>query len=808
MIKNYFKIAWRNFVRHKGYSAINIAGLTVGIAACLLIFVVVRFELSFDTFQPGYSSTYRITTQNIRDGNISYQAGISAPAADAFRLYFPQAKVAGIEMTYGSEVTVSAQSGNPADDKKFIENAGIMFAEPQLFEVLSSQWLAGSPSALKDPNMVVLDKSSATKYFGDWHAAMGKTLRMDNLLTLKVAGIVQDSRVNSDFRLKVLVSCITWKQHPKDYGYFNSWNETSSNCQVYIRFPQNVSQSAVDQKLRNFSESQFDNKKRTGGKRYAVAQPLSAIHFDTRFSDGLGDHITSMATLRTLSFIAILIIIMASINFINLSTAQSVGRSKEVGIRKVLGSSRGQLMMQVIGETGIVVFIALSLAVITAEIALPYLKNISSVPDNISLFNAGSVLFLVCVTVAVIVLSGIYPALVVSGFKPVLALKNKINAASVGGIPLRRALVVAQFAISQLLIIGTVIAVKQMNFVNNADLGFNKEAVLVIPCATDSISVPRMNSFKQQVLQLPGVRSASFTSDAPSSDNNSATNFNFNHSRKDPGFDVYLKVGDADYFKTFGLRFLAGKGYGVSDTVQQVVINQTLMQKLGIKLPADAIGKTISFGNPKWYPICGVVEDFKTNSMRETVKPIAIYPQKAYEGEVAVKIGTKKLAPTVAAVQKLWEGRYPEYAYSGFFLDESIAKFYNQENQLALVYKIFALIAIFISCLGLYGLVSFMAVQRTKEVGIRKVLGASVISIVYLFSKEFIVLIAISFALAAPAAWYLMNGWLQTFVYRTPVSVWIFVAAIATSLLIGWLTVGYKAVKAGLVNPVRSLRSE
>jgi putative ABC transport system permease protein len=806
MLKNYLKIAWRNIIRHKGYSAINVAGLTVGIAACLLIFVIIQYEVSFDTFQPGYKTTYRITTQIIREVGTSYTAGIASPAAESLRLYFPQAKVAGIESSYGSQVTVPASTGNPADDKKFIENMGVVFIEPRFFNIFSSAWLSGQPSALRDPNMVVIDKSSAIKYFGDWKNAMGKTLKMDNVLTLKVAGIINDAPSNSDFPLKVLVSYITWKQHPKEYMYRDNWNMTSSAHQVYMEFPANVSANNINKQLTAFSNRQFDNKGH--GKKLLVAQPLSALHFDTRIGDTLGDHITSMATLRTLTFIAVLIIIMASINFINLSTAQSVGRSKEVGIRKVLGSSRGQLIIQVIGETTIIVMCALVLATVVAEIALPYLKNIASVPDNIGLFNAGTSLFLVAVTFTVIILSGIYPALVVSGFKPVLALKNKINAASIGGIPLRRTLVVAQFAISQLLIIGTVIAIKQMNFVNNADLGFDKEAVLIAPSYTDSISLNKMAAFKQQLLQLPGVKSATFTSDAPSSDNNNATNFFFNHSQKDPGFDVFLKVGDADYFKTFGLHFVAGKGYDPADTMRQAVINQTLMQKLGIKHPEDAIGKSISFGGGSWASITGVVEDFKTNSLRETVKPILIYPQKLYESNVAVKIQTKSLSSTAAAVQKLWERIYPEYAYNGFFLDENIAKFYKQENQLALVYKIFALIAIFISCLGLYGLVSFMAVQRTKEVGIRKVLGASVRSIVFLFSKEFLVLIAISFVIAVPAAWYVMNGWLQNFAYRIPISAWIFLAAITISIIIAWLTVGYKAVRAALVNPVKSLRSE
>ncbi|MFS2190104.1 ABC transporter permease [Mucilaginibacter sp. Mucisp84] len=809
MFKNYFKIAWRNITRHKSYSAINVAGLAVGIAACLLIFVVVQYELSFDTYQPGYKSTYRIVTKKDREGNIRYSAGISTPAVDAFRLYFPQATIAGINAIYGSQIVAPAANGNAAGDKKFVENTGIMFAEPQLFDIFSATWLAGSASAIKEPNMVVIDKSSAIKYFGNWQLAVGKTLRMDNLLTLKVAGVIQDLPPNTDLPFKVLISYITWKKNPKSYHYAYTWDETSSDCQVYIKFPANVLQSSIESQMLSFSEKQFNSdSKRAARKRYAVAQPLSAIHFDASFGGTLGDHVTGKSTLRTLSLIAVLIIVMASINFINLSTAQSVGRSKEVGIRKVLGSSRGQLVGLVICETAIIVLISAGLAICIAEIALPLLKHIASVPDTIGLFNPGILLCLACVIVAVILLSGVYPAIIVSGFKPVEALKNKINSAAVGGISLRRVLVVTQFTISQLLIIGTAIAVKQMDFVNNADLGFNKEAVLAIPCPADSIGLSRMNSFKQQVLTLQGVKAASFSADAPSSSHNNSSNFYFNHSDKDPGFDIFMKVVDADYFKTFGLRFIAGKSYEPSDTARELVVNETFIRKLGIKRANDALGKTLTFDSYGNLPIAGVVADFKTNSMREEVKPLVMFPSKQSEQQIAVKIESRRLAKTAALVQSAWEKKYPEYAYTGFFVDDSIAKFYEQENQLELIYKVFALIAIFISCLGLYGLVSFMAVQRTREVGIRKILGASVSSIVYLFSKEFLALIVVAFMIGAPLAWYLMNGWLQTFAYRISPGLWVFMAAITTSLLIGWFTVGYKALKAALANPVKSLRTE
>ncbi|MBB5394306.1 ABC transporter permease [Mucilaginibacter sp. AK015] len=800
MLKNYFKIAWRNIVRHKAHSIINISGLSVGIGACLLIFVILKFELSFNKFNKNFDDIYHLVTKQTAEDGINYNPGVSVPALDALRIDFPQVKFAALTSSYGSQMTVSG-----TDDKKFIEPIGVFFMEPQFFDIFQTRWLNGSKEVLSQPNMVVITKAIATKYFGDWNTAMGKTIKMDNTLTLRVAGIVEDAPSNSDIPLKIMVSYITWKQSGKTYSYNNDWGSISSNHQIFLQLPRNLSRQKFEAQLVGFTKKNLTDKR---AARTHLAQPLAEMHFDTLIGNTLGDHSTSKATISTLTFIAILIILMASINFINLSTAQSVGRSKEVGIRKVLGSTRKQLVAQVIGETTLVIAFSVILAVVIAKIALPYLKNISSVPDDIGLINTDTAIFLVCTMLAVIVLSGIYPALVISGFKPVAALKNKITAASIGGIPLRRALVVAQFAIAQLLIIGTIVAVNQMNFVNEADLGFNKNAVLVIPGYTDSVSLSKVNSFKQQILQNPNVKATSFASDAPSSENNWGSNFYFDGSPKDVSFTVFLKFADADYFKTFGLKFAAGKGYDESDTARQAVVNETLVHKLGIRNAEEAIGKTIKIGSGRWMPITGVVKDFKTNSLRDAVKPTFITSAKSNWSQVAVKIQTKNLSKTVKDIQQLWEKTYPEYAYNGYFLDENIAQFYRQENQLALVYKIFAAIAIFISCLGLYGLVSFMAVQRTKEVGVRKVLGASVFNIVLLFSKEFMILISVAFLIAMPLAWYIMSGWLQNFAYRIPLTAGVFVLAIVSSIAIAWLTVGYKALRAAMVNPVKSLRSE
>ncbi|MBS1610249.1 MAG: ABC transporter permease [Bacteroidetes bacterium] len=808
MIRSYFKIAWRNLLRHKAYSAINIAGLAVGIAACLLIFIVVQYELSYDQFQKNYSRIYRIVTHTkTSDGGEQYNPGIPTPAVDALKTDFPQfEKIAAINSTYGSQVTVLGDNPNSdvATSKKFIEDNNIVFAQPEYFDIFDAKWLAGNAQVLSDPTSIVLDKTSASKYFGDWKNATGKFLKLDNTVLLKVNGIIDDIPKNSDFPIKGFISYETFKRYGERYGYSKEWGSLSSNHQVYVLLPQHVNVATIKSQLKTFTTKHFNPNARN--KTEEILQPLNEMHFDYRYGT-LGDHSSSKTILWTLSLIGILIIIMASINFINLSTAQAVGRSKEVGIRKVMGSSRGQLIGQVIGETFLLVLLSIVLAIIIAKVSIPYLSNVASVPKDISLLSTGSVLFLLVILIVVTLLSGTYPAMIMSGFQPVLAIKSKISSANIGGLSLRRVLVVTQFAISQILIIGTIVAISQMNFVRNADLGFNKEAILILPSYSDSANLARMKPLKDQLLQNPGIVSVSFASDEASSDNNWASNFAFDH-KDDEDFPTFFKYGDEDYIKTFGLQVIAGKAYSPSDTIREVMVNETLMKKVGVTDPQKMIGKQLRIGSGHWLPIVGVVKDFKTNSLREEIKPLTITSARNNYFTLAVKLRTNNIASTTAQVQKLWERTYPEYAFTSHFTDETIERFYRQETQLSLLYKIFAGIAIFISCLGLYGLVSYMAVQKTKEVGIRKVLGASVGSIVVMFSKEFTLLISIAFIIAVPVAWYFMNGWLQNFVYRIHIGVGVFILAIVSSLIIAWITVGYRAVRAALANPVKSLRTE
>jgi len=811
MLKNYLRIAWRNVVRHKAYAFINISGLAVGIAACLMLFTVVKYELSFDTFQPNYKRIYHIASERKNSEGVSYGEGIPFPAYDALKLQFPQLTTAAMFANYNCQVSVlNPNDPNTIPDKKFIEETGSFFTDPNFFSVFQYKWLYGTPQVLKDPNTVVLTKKMAEKYYGKWESSIGGLLKLDNTATVKVAGVIDNVPANTDFPLAVVASYETMKQFPSAYGYSTDYGNTTSNFQAFMLLPENISPNAINRQLVAFSNEHYNTVRKVGDKVTNFLRPLSEVHFDKRIGN-FGSHITSRSTLWTLSLIGLFIIIMACINFINLSTAQSVGRSKEVGIRKVLGSNKAQLFWQMMGETAIVVMGAIVLAVGLAVLCMPYIKNIASIEEKLNLFNISTFIFIALVGIIVTALAGTYPALVLSGFKPALALKNKITSATVGGISLRRGLVVAQFAISQVLIIGTIIAISQMNFVRNADLGYNRNGILVLNSNVDSSVNIRQPAFKQKLLSINGVQAVSFSSDIPSSESNNSGNFSYDH-RPDEKFDLFRKFADEDFFKTYGLQIIAGRAFGKSDTSREAVVNETLVQKLGIKRPEDILGHEIQIGRTKtgkvWCPVVGVVKDFKTNSLREAIKPTVIVERNKRYYYTGIKLSTNNLRRTTSEIEKAWNEFFPEFVYKPAYLDDTIKDFYKEENQLSLLYKIFAGIAIFISCLGLYGLVSFMAVQRTKEVGIRKVLGASAAHIIYLFSKEFTILIIIAFALAVPVAYYMMNNWLQNFAYRIKMGTWIFILAVLVSVLIAWITVGYKSIKAALANPVKSLRTE
>ncbi len=584
------------------------------------------------------------------------------------------------------------------------------------------------------------------------------------------------------------------------------WVSTFGGANTFIVLPPGLSVSKFNADLKRFANK---HKPAEYAKDSYILQPLTEIHFDERFGTFSG-HTFSHSLITALSLIGIFLIVIACVNFINLATAQAVNRSKEVGVRKVLGSNRKQLALQFLMETAIIVCAASGMAVLIAEAVLPFLNKLLEVQIHLNFIETPSLaLFVVITAIVVTLLSGSYPAVILSGFNPITALKSRISSEMVGGVSLRRGLVVLQFAIAHILIIGMILVVSQMNFFKNASLGFDKAAIINVPLINDSANLTKLDFVRDRLKSNPDILRVSFSYGSPSSENNWSSDFKYDHSAKTTDFSANLKWADPDYFKTFDLQFVAGRPYSASDTVREFVVNETLLKKLGVRNPQDAIGKEINFwdGSPV-ANIVGVVRDFNVNSLRRPLAPVVLSTWKRVYQTINIKIkpGTEKTV--LPFIEKLWTTTYPDYVYEYHFLDETIENFYKQEDQLSQLYKIFAGIAIFISCLGLYGLVSFMAVQRTKEVGIRKVLGASVRNIIYLLSKEFTLLIILAFVISAPIAYYIMHEWLKNYAYQIPLSASIFLLAISSSILIAWLTVAHRAINAALANPIKSLRTE
>jgi putative ABC transport system permease protein len=801
----YFKIALRNLLRHRKHALLNVLGLAVALAACIVIFLVLQFELSFDKHLKGYDSVYQVITKDTDANGDNWSSGVPFPVAKFLRQDFPQYQFGQLMANFGSQVTAKNIDG-AANGKKFIEEDGVFYTDAELLKLFDAKFIAGNAEVLRQVNNIALNKTMAEKYFGSVSEAMGRRINFDNATNdYQVAAVYEDMPDASDFNIKLAAAYTGFETYnTPDKWPLEDWGSNTSNHQVYVQIPSNANVDALNKQLTLFEKKYNTDNRNT--KRLHFLNPIRNIHFEQRYHN-ISDRNVNRSSLYTLAFIGLLIILMACINFINLSTALVVTRSKEVGIRKVLGSSKIQMRLQVFAETALVVMAAVMLAVLMAWTALPYIKNIVAVQTTLHLFNAGCFLFIGITGLVTILLSGLYPSLVMSRFKPIEAIKNKINTSKVGNISLRRALVVLQFAFSQILIIATIIAISQMNYIKRTDLGFNKEAVLILHGNTDSITTSRQQSFKEALLTRNDVKGVSFSFDAPSSDNSWQSNFAFDI-MEDRQFGINLKYGDADYFKTYGLQLAAGRFYDASDTARVYVVNETLLKKTGLKKAEEAIGKMLRLGGSPPRPVVGVVKDFKMQSLREEIPPLVILQNKRWYATTGIKLSSGNLLRSKEEIGKLWDKFYPEYVYNSNFFEDSINDFYLQDQRLTLLYKVFAILAIIISCLGLYGLISFMVVQKTKEVGIRKVLGASLQSILYLFSKEFTILILVAFLLAVPAAWYLMSLWLQDFHFRIPISISVFAVALVISVLIAWVTVGYKAIKAAVVNPVQSLRTE
>jgi len=819
MFKNYFKTAIRTLVRNKTYTIINIAGLAVGIAVCMMIFIIIQFQTSFDNFHSKKDHIYRVLTESHHAdaATISYRKNVPFPMPAGLKMAFPQLEqVAPVYASHNDELQVLDVNGTSV--KNFKEQSGVFYTSPSFFNMFNFPLLAGSYESLKDPNNVLLTKEIAEKYFGDWKTATGKTIKITGYysmgaglfqfppVALKVSGILATIPANTDFQLKLVVAYGTDFTGDKQYGFQQpGWNQSAPDFGCYVLLPPNISVDNFNQQLSEYAQKVQS----AGNKDSYIIQPLSAVHYDAE-AGNFSNKTISHELINVLWLIAAFILLIACVNFINLSTAQAVNRAKEVGVRKVLGSNKSQLRIQFIIETFLIVTSAVILAAVITILALPYVNQLLELSLSFDILNNPAIiLFLLAVTIVVTALAGFYPSIVLSRFNPVNALKSKLTANTSKGISLRRGLVVFQFIIAQALIIGTLIIVQQMNYFMNRPLGFDQDAIVNVPYRPDSTGGKLTDYLKQQLLSN-GVQAVSFNSNTPAEDdNNMFTSFKFDHALKDEDFQAIVKFADNDYVPTYKLQLVAGRNLQPSGPTTEFLVNESFVKSLGFKKPEDILNKEISImGGLIKCPVVGVLKDFNDRSLRQSLSPLLIATNATMYREASIKLSTTNIASSMQSIKKIWQQTFPNYVYEYRFLDDKVAGFYKQENQLSQLYKIFAAIAIFLSCLGLYGLASFMAVQRIKEVGIRKVLGATAGSIVYLFSKEFIILIAIAFTIATPIAWYFMNKWLQDYAYRVNISWWLFAAAGLAAIVIALATISFQAIKAARANPVKSLRSE
>ena len=781
---------------------IMVAGLAVGIAVCLIIFLFIGYEQSFDDFHHNGARIYRVLTlgQGTPDKPADPIAGVPFPLPTAMENDLPKWKTSGIFTLENIQMMALNKAGQP--EKKFKEKAGIMLVQPTFFSMFDFSWLAGDPAkSMAGDHNIIMTKSTAERYFGDWKEAMGQTVKFQNHDLMTVAGIIADPPSNSDFRqMKIIL--------PYAIAHFDQnkdWWTVDSDHECWVLLPANVSPATANKQL-----AQLSRKYRTAdNKNVQVLEPLSDVHFNDKSGNISGRAITR-DRIHTLWLIAGFILLIACVNFINISTAQAVNRAKEVGVRKVLGSNRRQLRLQFMLEAFLLVGLSVVLALVLTSFLLGPVCQMLDMPLSYKILQQWPVVyFLLAVTAAVTLLAGFYPALVLSGFNPINALKTKLAERSNSGINLRRGLVVLQFVIAQGLIIGTLLVLRQLNYFTHTSMGFDKEALVTVPIPGDSVSRSKSAYVRDQLLKIRGVQKVSFNGTDPASDDNWWTGFKFDHAAKGVEFAAIDRWVDENYLSTYGLPLVAGRNVTSTDSVKEFLVNETLVKKLGFSDPHAVLNRQIDLWDGRFVgPIVGVVKDFHAGSLKDSMSPVFLLNNKRGLNEAGIRLNGKDVPATMKAVEKIWSDVYPDFVFEYQFLDEKIANFYKDEIKLSLFYRVFASIAIFLSCLGLYGLASFMAAQRIKEVGIRKVLGASAANIVYLFSKEFVWLIAIAFLIAAPIAWYFVHHWAEQYVYRLPLSGWIFVAGGLGALLIALATVSFQAFRAASLNPVRALRSE
>ncbi|HEX6181737.1 MAG TPA: ABC transporter permease [Chitinophagaceae bacterium] len=807
MFRNYLKSAWRNLTRHKGFTMINLFGLTIGLTGCLVIGLFVWDELQYDKSIPGGEDVYRVYEERTDDGVITYGAAVPPMYATFTEQQYPEvSSTARILMSIDKFLL-------EVGEKSMYEEKG-WFVDSSFFKIFPLKFIKGDPStALNAPNTMVISEAMAKKYFGNTDP-IDKIITVDKD-TLTVKGVLAKlpQRFHLDFNY--LMSLPTAGISPDRMQRW-TWHQ----FYTYVRLKPGSKVDPLQQKFQAHVKKEIHPTITQVGRSFLpVFQPLSDVHLKS--SEFIYDNaVRGNATyVKALTIIALFVLAIACFNFINLATARSFKRAKEIGVRKVVGADRKQLVFQFIGETILLAVLAVFVATVITSLLVPVLNNFT---DKSIVFNpiANPLLAFLILGggVAIGILAGIYPAMVLSGFRPIAVLKNMKLFGTGSHIPwLRQGLVVLQFALSALLIVSAIIVYKQTSYLNNKDLGFDKEQVIYFQIRQEVSE--KLDAFKAELKQSPNIVSVTSGYGLPG-DLYAGDGVIIPGKDGDKEHSSNVFIGDHDYLKTLGLRIIAGRDFSrdmSTDVNEAFIITETAVKEFGFGTPEKALGQRINWN--EWSPqdtlnrikkgkVIGVIQDFHYKSLHEKVvgSVIQLYPQVTFK--VAAKLKTTDMQNTIAHITKVWDKFSPGYPLDYKFMDETYGKMYKNEGKLASLLWIFTAMAIVVGCLGLFGLAAFAAEQRTKEIGIRKVLGASVLNIMGLLSKNFVVMVLIASLIAFPVAWWTMNRWLDDFPYRVNIGWWVFAVAVVAALLVALITVSFQSIKAATTNPVKSLRTE
>jgi putative ABC transport system permease protein len=810
MFKNFLKVALRNLWKNKAFSAINIAGLSVGLAVCLLIVLYVKDELSYDKYNTQSENIYRVDADIYFNGTQFISAVSPAPLVPTLMKDYPQI-VQYTRLRNFGDILVRKDNQN-------IQNHNSVFADSTFFQVFSIPMIKGNRlTALNEPNSIVIDETTARKYFNSTDV-VGKTLYVDNSVNCKITGVIRDFPPQSHFHFSFIRP-----MHDTYHDDQGDW--LSNNYPSFVLVRPGVTkaslQKAVDATINNYLVKQLDqvlhmnanDLKHSSNHFIYPVMPLTDIHLHSNKSYEFEAN-GNITYVYIFSIIAIFILLIACVNFMNLSTARSANRAKEVGIRKVAGSLRSNLITQFLTESVLTSFFSLVIAIGIAALLLPLFNQLAGKQMSVwTLFSTWLLPVLVALIIVVGCIAGSYPAFYLSSFQPVQVLKGNI-AKGFKSSWLRSGLVVFQFFISISLIIGTIVIYNQLTYIRSREIGYNRDQVLVI---NNTYALDKnIKTFRQDMLKISGVQGAAIAGNLPVE-----TSYSQNGWFKDPTLDAKQVIiltdfnADQNYIPTLGMKMVSGRNFSTDFPTDSsaVIINETAAKLIGFKNPlTETLYRPSGYASnggfaSKAFRIIGVVKDFNFNSMHDKVGPLIIELSENY-GRIAMRINTKNIPALISEVEKKWNSMGPGQPFSYTFLDADFNKIYNAEQRTGKLFITFAIFAIFIACLGLFGLVTYAAEQRIKEIGVRKVLGASVGEIVAMISKDFIKLVLIAFVIAFPVAWLMMNKWLQSFAYRINISWWVFALAGSLTIVIALITVSFQAIKAAMANPTNSLRSE